>query len=54
MKIAAVQMISGPQVVPNLQNVRGLIAQAVEQGAQLVALPEYFPLIGAADPTITV
>ena len=49
MKIAAVQMISGPQVVPNLQNVRGLIAQAVEQGAQLVALPEYFPMIGAAD-----
>lgn len=49
MKIAAVQMISGSDVVPNLENARRLIAQAVEQGAQLVALPEYFPMIGASD-----
>ena len=49
MKIAAVQMISGPDVAPNLEKARGLIAQAAEQGAHLVALPEYFPMIGAAD-----
>ena len=49
MKIAAVQMISGPDVAPNLENARGLVAQAAGQGAQLVALPEYFPIIGARD-----
>jgi deaminated glutathione amidase len=48
-KIAAVQMISGPQVAPNLETAKSLIAQAAAQGAQLVALPEYFPMIGASD-----
>ncbi len=48
-KIAAIQMISGPDVAPNLEIARGLIAQAAGQGAQLVALPEYFPMIGARD-----
>lgn len=49
MKLAAVQMISGPEVAPNLATAGHLIAEAAEQGAQLVALPEYFPLIGASD-----
>lgn len=49
MKIAAVQMISAPDVGTNLENARGLIDSAAAQGAQLVALPEYFPMIGAAD-----
>ena len=49
MKIAAVQMISGPDVEPNLVEAGRLIAQAADQGARLVALPEYFPLIGASD-----
>lgn len=49
MKIAAVQMVSGPQVAPNLETAQGLIARAAEQDAQLVALPEYFPMIGASD-----
>lgn len=49
MKIAAIQMISAPEVAPNLENARCLIAQAVAQGAQLLALPEYFPMIGARD-----
>ena len=49
MKIAAVQMISGPDVTPNLETARALIAEAAEQGAQMVALPEYFPIIGAGD-----
>ena len=48
-KIAAVQMISGPDVAPNLATAERLIAEAADAGAQLVALPEYFPLIGATD-----
>jgi nitrilase len=49
MKIAAVQMISGPDVAPNLATAARLIADAAAAGAQLVTLPEYFPLIGATD-----
>ena len=49
MKIAAVQMISGPDVRPNLDTASRRIAEAVRAGARLVALPEYFPLIGATD-----
>ena len=49
MKLAAVQMISGPEVAPNLQRAAALIAEAAARGAELVALPEYFPLIGASD-----
>ena len=49
MKVAAVQMISGPDVAPNLATAGCLIAEAAAAGAQLVALPEYFPLIGATD-----
>ena len=48
-RIAAVQMISGPRVADNLATAGRLITEAVGQGAQLVALPEYFPIIGAAD-----
>ena len=49
MKIAAVQMISGPEVGANLVEAGRLITQAADRGARLVALPEYFPLIGASD-----
>ncbi len=49
MKIAAVQMISGPDVVPNLATAARLVAEAAAGGARLVALPEYFPFIGASD-----
>jgi nitrilase len=49
MKLAAVQMISGPDVAPNLVTAGRLIAEAAAAGARLVALPEYFPLIGAID-----
>jgi nitrilase len=42
-------MISGPDVLPNLATAGRLIAEAAAAGAQLVALPEYFPLIGASD-----
>ncbi|WP_035383709.1 carbon-nitrogen hydrolase family protein [Ferriphaselus sp. R-1] len=45
-KVAAVQMASGPNVEANLNEAHRLIAKAVEQGAQLVVLPEYFPIMG--------
>lgn len=45
-RIAAVQMVSGPDVAENLASADSLIGQAAAQGAKLVALPEYFPVIG--------
>lgn len=48
-RMAAIQMVSGPRVADNLAAAGRLIEDAVAQGAQLVALPEYFPIIGAAD-----
>ena len=48
-RIAAVQMVSGPRVADNLATAGHWVAEAVAQGAQLVVLPEYFPIIGAAD-----
>ncbi|MDO6385814.1 carbon-nitrogen hydrolase family protein [Uliginosibacterium sp. 31-12] len=47
MRVAAVQMISGPDVAANLTEAARLIAEAAAQGAQLALLPEYFPLIHA-------
>jgi nitrilase len=44
-RIAALQMISGPEMAPNLATAGRLIARAAGEGAQLVALPEYFPII---------
>ena len=49
MKIAAIQMVSTPSVERNLEAARRLIAQAAAAGAQLVALPEYFCLMGRND-----
>ena len=48
-RIAGVQMASGPNVTANLNEARRLIAMAVEQGARLVALPEYFGIMGMKD-----
>jgi len=48
-RIAALQMVSGRRVADNLLTAGRLVEEAVAQGAQLVALPEYFPIIGAAD-----
>ncbi|HOL63795.1 MAG TPA: carbon-nitrogen hydrolase family protein [Accumulibacter sp.] len=45
-RVAAVQMVSTPRVADNLTCAARLIADAVAQGAQLVSLPEYFPLMG--------
>ena len=48
-RIAAVQMASGPNVEGNLNEAGRLIEKAVEQGAKLVALPEYFAIMGMRD-----
>ncbi|CAH1200690.1 Deaminated glutathione amidase [Candidatus Nitrotoga sp. BS] len=48
-KVAAVQMASGPNVSANLGEARRLIEKAVDQGARLVVLPEYFPIMGLKD-----
>ena len=50
-RIAAIQMISTPEIAPNLATAARLIAEAAAQGAQLVALPEYFPIIGPGAET---
>ena len=47
--VAAVQMVSAPDVATNLASAERLIAQAVVQGARLIALPEYFCLLGRRD-----
>ena len=49
MKIAAIQMVSSPDVAQNLTTARALLAEAAAQGAKLAALPEYFCLMGEQD-----
>ena len=48
-RIAGVQMASGPNVAANLNEAKRLIGMAVGQGAKLVALPEYFGIMGMQD-----
>jgi nitrilase len=45
-KVAAVQMVSTPVVDENFAAARRLIGEAVQQDAQLVLLPEYWPIMG--------
>ncbi len=45
-KVAAVQMVSTPHPAENIATAERLVAQAAAQGAQLVSLPEYWPLLG--------
>lgn len=49
MKVAAIQMVSTPDVHANFETARSLIAQAAQSDAELVALPEYFCLMGLRD-----
>lgn len=49
MKVAALQMVSTPDVATNLSTAEALIRQAARDGAELVALPEYFCLMGRRD-----
>jgi predicted amidohydrolase len=46
LKVAAVQMVSTHKVEENLAAAADLVAQAAAQGAALVALPEYFCIMG--------
>jgi predicted amidohydrolase len=46
-KVAAVQMNSGPDVARNLALAGRLLAQARDRGVALAVLPENFPIIGA-------
>jgi len=48
-QLAAVQMVSTPDVSTNLAQAGELIAQAAAGGAQIVLLPEYFCFMGFKD-----
>jgi nitrilase len=48
-RIAAIQTVSGPVVADNLAVAGGLIAEAASAGARLIALPEYFGILGNRD-----
>lgn len=48
-RVAAIQMVSAPKVEANLEQAGRLIAEAAARGAQLVALPEYFCIMGMKD-----
>ena len=45
-KVAAIQMVSTPDVAQNMATARQLVGEAAQQGAQLVLLPEYWPIMG--------
>ncbi|MGZ9074379.1 MAG: carbon-nitrogen hydrolase family protein [Burkholderiaceae bacterium] len=48
-RVAGVQMVSTTDVEENLRAAAALIAQAADGGAQVIALPEYFCLMGQRD-----
>jgi deaminated glutathione amidase len=45
-RVAAVQMASGPKVEANLEEATRLIELAAASGARIIALPEYFAIMG--------
>lgn len=45
-RVAALQMASGPHVDANLKEAARLLEIAAAEGARLAALPEYFPIMG--------
>ena len=49
LRVAALQMVSTPRVEENLRTAAALIREAVAQGAELLALPEYFAIMGMSD-----
>ena len=48
-RVGLVQMVSTPVVAENLDSAEDLVAQAAAEGARLVALPEYFCILGIRD-----
>ena len=49
LRVAAIQMVSRATIEPNLRDAAELIGAAAREGARLVALPEYFCLMGLQD-----
>lgn len=49
MKVAAIQMVSTPALYENLASAQRLMQEAVTDGAKLLLLPEYWPLMGMKD-----
>ena len=49
MKVAAIQMTSGPEVAANLAQAGALLEAAAARGARLAALPENFSFMGLKD-----
>ncbi|HEY0879336.1 MAG TPA: carbon-nitrogen hydrolase family protein [Zeimonas sp.] len=49
LRVAAVQMVSSTSVDQNLSHAAARIAEAAGAGARLVALPEYFAMLGRSD-----
>ncbi len=47
--VAAVQMVSTPDLADNLAAAGRLVSEAAARGARLIALPEYWPIMGRAD-----
>ncbi len=48
-KVAGIQMASSPSVTSNLIEAERLIKMAVDAGAKLIVLPEYFAIMGMND-----
>ena len=49
MRVAALQMVSTPEVAENLEQAGALLDRAKERGAELALLPEYFCILGQRD-----
>ncbi len=49
LRVAAIQMASGPSVAANLSEAEMLLEMAARQGAKLAVLPEYFAIMGMRD-----
>lgn len=47
--VAAVQMVSTPNVDENIATARRLVGEAAARGATLVTLPEYWPIMGMTE-----
>ena len=48
-RVAGIQMASGPKVDGNLREAERLLEMAADEGVKLAALPEYFAIMGMKD-----
>jgi len=49
MKVAAIQMVSSATLADNMATAKRLLTSAASEGAELLLLPEYWPLMGLQD-----